>query len=284
MDEAGVVDPDRCGAYYARLVAGGADALAIGAHTGRGTFLPAATRERLIATATGLGVPVVAGVAHDDRAGAEAAARAGADALLVIPPENASVSTAVEAHDRLYRAVGLPMIAFDMYTHPYPMPVLCAVLDHPGVVAFKPARLHDAVACRDGIATARERGVLVLTGEDRMFGPSLLWGAEGALVGIASAAVNVTAGVLRTFRDNDAEAFVRASRLLDDLAAVTFCPPVDGYVQRMLWIAADEGLIDPDLAVDPWRPPDLRDDEREHVVAVARRLSAAEGSLARLVQ
>lgn len=282
MDADATVDADACAAYYERVLAGGADALAIGAHTGRGPFLPVAVRERLIRAAAGLGVPVVAGVGHDDDAGAEAAARAGADALLVLAPPRPEPDRALDAHDRLHRVSGLPMVAFDLYTRPYPLPVLRAVLDHPAVVAFKPARLHDAVACQDGIAAARSRGVLVLTGEDRMFGPSLLWGAEGALVGLASAAVPVTAAALRSFRaaGEDGAGFVRASRVLDELAAVAFGDPVDGYVQRMLWIAADEGLIDHRLAVDPYRPPDLRDDERDHVLAVARRCRAEIASLA----
>jgi 4-hydroxy-tetrahydrodipicolinate synthase len=108
-----------------------------------------------------------------------------------------------------------------------------------------------------------------------------MWGAQGALVGIAAASVRVTAALVSAHVRGDARAFLQASSAVDTLAAVTFRQPWDGYVQRMLWIAEDEGLIPPHFAADPLRPPDLLDSEREEVVAAARSardLAAAVGS------
>ncbi len=282
----GSVDVDVCGAYFDQLVRTGAGGLTIAAHTGRGEHVPTDVKAELVRNAVQTGVPVVAGVgaiepapgAPPDTEWAAAAAAAGADALLVFPPTNPDDAEAtLDHHEQVWQAVRLPLVVFDLYSRPYPLDVLARLLDHPGVAAFKPARLHDAVACQEGIAAARARGRLVLSGEDRMLGASLMWGAEGALLGIAAAAAQVSAAAVAAFAASvhtsarDAAArFLEISAVVDELARVTFRPPYDGYVQRMLWIAADEGAIPEEFAVDPYRPDSLDDAERAEVLRVVR--------------
>jgi 4-hydroxy-tetrahydrodipicolinate synthase len=271
---AGTVDPVVVGAYLRRLVADGADALAVLAHTGRGPFLTDAVRAEIIRRAVDTGVPVVVGVGGrpgertETVAGQAAqAAGLGAAGVLVFPEADDPLGH----HDALWRASGLPMLAFDLYTRPYPADVLSKLLDHPGVAGVKVARLHDAIACQAALAAAHGAGRLAVTGEDRMFGPSLLWGAQAALVGIAAAAVPVTAAALRAFADKEYADFVAASTRLDRLAEVTFTAPMEGYVQRMLWIAAAEGRIPQSYAADPYGPG-LSTEDRERVLRVARSL------------
>ncbi|WP_116948806.1 dihydrodipicolinate synthase family protein [Jiangella endophytica] len=279
----GSTDPDVCETYFGHLVRGGAGGLAIAAHTGRGDHLPIATKSELVRRAATLGVPVLAGVGgspegrdHDLEWAATAGA-AGADALLVFPPAETDPDAVVHHHEAVARASGLPLIAFDLYTRPHPLETLGRVLDLPDVCAFKPARLHDAIACQETIAAARSRGLLVLTGEDRMLGASLMWGAEGALIGLAAAAVQITVAAVQTFaaavhtsaRDAAAR-FLEVSAIVDEVARVTFRPPYEGYVQRMLWLAADEGIVPAEFAVDPYRPAELDDAERDEVVRVVR--------------
>ena len=279
----GSTDPEVCSAYFAQLVRAGAGGLAVAAHTGRGDRLPIATKADLVRRAAALDVPVVAGVGgHADGAGhdlewAATAAAAGADALLVFPPAETDPDTVVAHHEAVARASGLPLVVFDLYTRPYTPATLVRLLELPSVAAFKPARLHDAIACQEGIAAARARGRLVLTGEDRMLGASLMWGAEGALIGLAAAAVQISVAAVDTFAaavhtsSRDAAArFLEVSAIVDELSRVTFRPPYDGYVQRMLWIAADEGALPAEFAVDPYRPADLDDAERDEVVRVVR--------------
>ncbi|OUC96293.1 dihydrodipicolinate synthase family protein [Streptosporangium minutum] len=191
-----------------------------------------------------------------DRMVAEArvAAGLGADAVMVFPTDDPWA-----AHDAIWRSTGLPMIAFDLYVKPYPPGVLRRLVRHPGVAGLKTALLSDAMGCQEAIAVTRAAGRLPITGEDRMFGPSLLWGAEAALVGIAAAAVEVTAEVMTAFAGSDLRAFERASARLDRLAAATFTEPMEGYVQRMLWLAAAEGRIPDSHAHDPYGP-DLAED------------------------
>ncbi|MEV4202742.1 dihydrodipicolinate synthase family protein [Micromonospora globbae] len=266
--DAGVLDR-----YLRGLVADGADALAVCAHTGRGPYLDAETRDLVVRLAVGTGVPVIVGVGgrpgeRTDEVAAQAvrAADLGAAGVLVFPVEG----DAVGHHDAVWRAAGLPMLAFDLYVRPYAEPALAELLAHPGVAGVKVARLDDAIACQAALAAAHRAGRLAVTGEDRMFGPSLMWGAEAALVGLAAAAVPVTARVLRAYADKRYDEFVAASADLDRLAEVTFTAPMEGYVQRMLWIAAAEGRVPATHAGDPYGPA-LPDGDRERVLTVAGR-------------
>ncbi|HEY2670430.1 MAG TPA: hypothetical protein VGJ07_08655 [Rugosimonospora sp.] len=259
------LDPTVLHRYLSGLVADRAGGLAVLAHTGRGPFLDRPTRETVIAAAVGTGLPVIVGAAGPEDA--ETAARLGADGLLVFapPPGEGGRSDPLAAHDAIWRAGGLPMIAFDLYTNPYPAALLPDLLAHPGIAGLKVARLDDAIACQAGIAACTAAGRLAITGEDRMFGASLLWGAQAALVGIAAAAVPATAAVLQAFAQGRYPEFVAGSARLDRFAAATFAQPVDGYVQRMLWIAEAEGRIPADFATDHFGPG-LPDDERERTL------------------
>ncbi|MGW0479615.1 dihydrodipicolinate synthase family protein [Nonomuraea sp. NPDC003214] len=256
MTATGEVDPDVVTRYLAGLVEDGAGALAVLAHTGRGPYLPPATRATVIERAVATGVPVLVGVgggpARDDPGEqARVAAALGAAGVLVFPEEGDRLAR----HEHVWRAARLPMIAFDLYTRPCPPGTLRDLLAHPGVAGLKTALLSDAMGCQLAIALTRDADRLAITGEDRMFGPSLLWGAQAALVGIAAAHVGLTAAVLRAFEGTDLRAFHEASARLDRLAAATFTAPMEGYVQRMLWLAAAEGRIPAAHAADPYGPP-----------------------------
>ncbi|MER6947883.1 dihydrodipicolinate synthase family protein [Nonomuraea sp. NPDC000554] len=269
MTESGEVDADVVARYFASLVADGADALAVLAHTGRGPFLSPGTRAMVVERAVALGVPVIVGVAGGaGEAGRQArvAAELGAHGVLVFPPAgDGEDGGRVAVHEEVWQAARLPMIAFDLYTRPCPPDVMREVLRHPGVAALKTALLSDAMGCQRAIALTREAGRLAITGEDRMFGPSLLWGAQAALVGIAAATVEATAAVMTAYRGADLRAFEDASARLDRLAQATFTAPMEGYVQRMLWLAAAEGRIPETHAHDPYGPA-LPAGEREGVV------------------
>ncbi|WP_157245914.1 dihydrodipicolinate synthase family protein [Nonomuraea typhae] len=251
MTASGEVDLDLVSSYFAGLVADGAGGLAVLAHTGRGPYLSDEVRAGVIARAVALGVPVVAGIGGTAGvAQARAAAELGVAALMPFP----STGDRVAEHQAAWEATGVPLIAFDLYSLPCPPDVLRALVALPGVAALKVALLSDAMACQRSIAIARAAGRLAVTGEDRMFGPSLLWGAEAALVGLAAAHVGVTADVLRAYAGTDLRAFEAASARLDRLAAATFTEPMEGYVQRMLWLAAEEGRIPATHAHDPYGP------------------------------
>lgn len=238
--------------------------VAVWAHTGRGTHLSPEQRRLVLETwRTALpGRVLVAGassvaMAHEARAG-------GADALLAFPHAVDPVAW--------HRALGaeLPVIAFYLYEAAggvaYDDATLHAILSLPAVVGIKVATL-DSVMTFQRITTlmrAHPEKILI-TGEDRFFGYSLMLGARCALVGMGAALCDLQIGLLRGYAAGDLARFMRLSERVDRFAQATFTPPMEGYVQRMLWAAAADGALPPDACDDPWGPP-LDPTEREAVI------------------
>jgi 4-hydroxy-tetrahydrodipicolinate synthase len=162
------------------------------------------------------------------------------------------------------------VIAFYLYEAaggvPYDDATLHAILSLRGVIGIKVATL-DSVMTFQRIATLMQAhpDKLLITGEDRFFGYSLMMGARCALVGMGAALCDVQADLLRTYAAGDLARFVRLSDRVDRFAQATFVPPLEGYVRRMLWAAAAEGAIPQDTCDDPWGPP-LPAAEREVVI------------------
>ncbi|QGV78038.1 dihydrodipicolinate synthase family protein [Streptomyces ficellus] len=293
MDAAGVVDTAALRGYAERIAAEPIGGVAVWAHTGRGLYLSEEDRRRVLAVwRETVGRPVVAGVGVPRGAGvvdlagavdatvamAVAAAEGGADAVMVYPLAqlDGDDDAAVELHERVAAVSGLPVVGFFLHGeaggYPYPPRLVERLLALPSAVGVKLATLDRAMACQDAVRAAGGSGRLVITGEDRMFGPSLMWGADTALVGIAAARVPLTLAVLDSWRAGEHGRFVRASARLDRFAEATFLAPIEGYVQRMLWAAVWEGLIPEQAAHDPYGP-DLPAAERRAVVACLEALA-----------
>lgn len=288
--------------YASAITAEPVGGVAVWAHTGRGPYLTVSERRRVIATfRDSTAVPLIAGVAPsvgDDGDPVEAvlavaaeAVAGGADALLVFPPRPFAERPDREAallrlHERLAAEFGLPLMLFILHAaaggYAYSPTLLRDLLALPDVMGVKIATLDSAMTCQDVTTLVREEfpDRLAITGEDRMFGPSLLWGAQAALVGIAAACVHLTTDLVSSWCGSgsggaERDGFVAASQLLDRFAAATFIQPIEGYVQRMLWAAEAEGIIPADAACDPFGPG-VPAAEREHVQEVVRSLSRAE--------
>jgi 4-hydroxy-tetrahydrodipicolinate synthase len=268
--------------------------VAVWAHTGRGPYLTASQRRQVLATfRAAASVPLIVGVApsvggQDDPvesalAIGEDAAAGGADALLVFPPRVFAERPDREAellrlHERLAERSGLPLILFILHAaaggYAYSPALLRDLLALPDVIGVKIATLDSAMTCQDTTALVRQEfpDRLAITGEDRMFGPSLMWGAQAALVGIAAACSHLTTDLLASWYAGQERGFVAASERMDRFAAATFIQPIEGYVQRMLWAAEAEGIIPADAACDPFGPGiPAADRERVHEMVRALR-------------
>jgi 4-hydroxy-tetrahydrodipicolinate synthase len=259
---------------YARWIADQPVAgVAVWAHTGRGPFLTA-TQRRIVLETWRDSLPdrvVVAGatsleMARDARAG-------GADALLAFP----------RAHDpvgwHVALAAELPVIAFYLYAAAggvaYDDATLHSLLEIPGVIGLKVATLDSVVTFQHLAAVLRAHpGKLLLTGEDRFLGYSLMLGARGALIGMGAALTDLQVALLRAHEAADAAAFLRLSRVIDRFAQATFVSPMEGYVRRMLWAAAADGVLSPEACDDPWGPP-LAAGERDVVIRAVHDARAA---------
>lgn len=252
--------------------------VAVWAHTGRGPHLSADQRRRVLATWRGA-LPlstIVAGVSSVELA-AEAKA-GGADAVLAFP----RAQDPVGYHAALGRE--LPVIAFYLYAAAggvaYDNQTLHGLLALPSVIGIKVATLDSVVTFQRIAGLMRDYpDKLLITGEDRFLGYSLTMGARTALIGMGAALTNLQVTLVESFRANNFAKFVRLSGLCDAFAAATFVPPMEGYVRRILWALAADGVIPDDACDDPWGPslpPEERDAVRRAVhEARATRISLA---------
>lgn len=189
------------------------------------------------------------------------AKRLGADALLVFPPVllrslDDRERRIVDVHKALAE-VGLPVIAFYLYEQAggvtYSDRVLDRILALPHVAGIKVATL-DSVMTFQSVARRIPEGKLLVTGEDRFLGYSLMVGARCALVGLAAARTRLLADCLAAFAAADWPRFHTLSAAVDRFAYATFRDPMDGYVRRMLHALAKDGVLSAAAAHDPHGP------------------------------
>lgn len=274
--------------------------VAVWAHTGRGLMLEEAAARRVLSDWRDA-LPdsvVVAGAGSrraDDHARATAdsvamaarAAELGADAVLAYAPvwlrgHERRDALVVEHHRRL-AAVGLPLILFYLYEEAggvsYSASVLDELLSMPEVVGVKMATLDSVMTYQDvsRLLLARHPDKLLITGEDRFLGYSLMRGARSALVGMGAVCCELQADLIRAHAEGDAARFLRLSSEVDALAESLFVRPMEGYIRRVLWALTHLGVIPFEAANDPWGP-ELPAREFEEV---GRTLDALAGAGAR---
>jgi 4-hydroxy-tetrahydrodipicolinate synthase len=216
---------------------------------------------------------IVAGASAVDMA--REARQGGADALLAFPRSG----DAAAYHAELARE--LPVIAFYLYEAaggvPYDDATLHGILSLPGVIGIKVATLDSVMTFQRIAALMRDHpDKLLITGEDRFLGYSISMGARAALIGMGAALTDLQARLLRAFQDGDNASFLRLSTLLDAFAQTTFVFPMEGYIRRMLWALAADGVIPDDACDDPWGPA-LDPAERDTVRRAVRDARAARG-------
>ena len=247
--------------------------VAVWAHTGRGPHLSVDER-RVVLQTWRAALPnrlVIAGASSLEMA--KQAKAGGADALLAFPhaKDPAGWHAALSAE--------LPVIAFYLYEEAggvaYSDAALHAILALPEVIGIKVATLDSVMTFQRIVALVREHpGKLVITGEDRFLGYSLMLGANGALVGMGAALTDLQCALLRAHGAGDAALFLNLSNALDRYSQVTFIPPMDGYIQRMLWAMVAEGVLSPDACDDPWGPA-LPQSQRDAVIQAVHDARAA---------
>ena len=246
--------------------------VAIWAHTGRGRHLTSKQRSVVLEHWRGAlaGKVVIAGA--NELSMAREAKRGGADALLAFP----SRENAVVYHDELSQE--LPVIAFYLYKAAggvdYDDAMLHAILSLPRVIGIKVATLDSVMTFQRISRVMRDHpDKLLITGEDRFLGYSLMMGARAALIGMGAALTDVQAALIGARKRGDDHAFTRLSAQLDAFSQATFREPMEGYIRRMLWAVAAEGVIPDGACDDPWGPP-LPASERD---AVRRAVREARG-------
>lgn len=240
--------------HYARwMAAQDVAGVAVWAHTGRGPHLAIRQRQSVLRTwrSALADKTIIAGA--DSVAMAREAKQGGADALLAFPRR----ADPVRYHAELARE--LPVVAFYLYEAAggvsYDDRTLHGILSVDGVIGIKVATLDSVITFQRIAAVVREHpGKLLITGEDRFLGYSLMMGARAALIGMGAALTDLQARLLRVHQEADTPAFVRLSTQVDAFSQSTFTDPMEGYIRRMLWALAAEGVIPDDACDDPWGP------------------------------
>jgi 4-hydroxy-tetrahydrodipicolinate synthase len=259
--------------------------VAVWAHTGRGLYLTEAERSMVLthwreAMPTRL---VIAGVGcpashdgviidHDDdyfgrtRMMALHAKELGANAVLAYPPARfwdrpeREKAEAVLYYHQIFQDLGLPIVLFYLYESAgglkYSTELLDKLLGLSHVVGIKMATLDSVMTFQD-VARHIKRShpsKLLITGEDRFFGYSLMCGADAALVGMGSALTGLQAQMMAAYYAGDLQNFMYRSEWVDRLGMAAFALPIEGYITRMLYTLAWQGIVAPNATFDPWGP------------------------------
>ncbi|MFA6693327.1 MAG: dihydrodipicolinate synthase family protein, partial [Bacillota bacterium] len=155
----------------------------------------------------------------------------------------------------------------------YSLDVLRELFALKNAVAIKMATLDSVMTYQDvSNLIAREfPEKILITGEDRMFGYTVMRGGKGALVGIGSAFTKMQKALIDAYYDGDFKKFVELTILVDKLAEVTFIKPMEGYIQRMLHVLVLQGLVPENAAYDPYGPG-VSDIEKEAIKGVVKEL------------
>ena len=287
--------------YVAYMASQPVAGVAVWAHTGRGLLLSRGQRIQVLRAwrdGLGSGKLLIAGVggslqyARDGVAFvnsalsmAEDALEHGAQALMAYAPtpfrqSNQCEDLTLDYHRQL-ASLGAPLVLFYLYEAAggisYSQGLLRDLLALSEVVGCKLATLDSVMTFQD-VASLIRRDFpekLLITGEDRFLGYSLMCGAEAALIGMGAACTGLQLDLMQAFFQGRSAEFLTLSRLVDELGEVLFVSPMEGYIRRVLWALVQEGIIGRESSYDPWGP-ELREDEFPEISSVLRRVAQLE--------
>lgn len=236
---------------YARwlLAHEGLAGVAINADTGEGPHLTRDERRRVLsiwAEEVDGEIPIVAGIGGPSTAAAVTAAldarEADASALLVFPipaylGEPLDPELPYAYHKAIEDASGLPIVLFQL------QPALGGVLfsaraferllSIASVVAVKEASFDVAEFLRvRSILDHADRRVTLLTGNDNFIFDSFKMGAEGALIGFGTLAVDEQIAMIRAALASNWSVAERLNAVVDPFAKAIFAAPVRDYRAR----------------------------------------------------
>jgi 4-hydroxy-tetrahydrodipicolinate synthase len=230
--------------------------------TGEGPYLTAQERSEVIRTAkqvAGGRCKIVAGVGGPATqtaiANAHAAREAGADALLVFPTpaflnDPLDVSIPYQYHKAIADASGLPIIVFQLGPIfgglNYPAEALARVLELPQVIGLKDASFDGLrfLQTRDIVRQANHP-VTLLNGNDNFLLESLLFGAQGGLLGFAAVGVGLMVNLLNAVQAKDFDKATAMQPLVQGFCDYIYARPIGDYRSRCKVALVSMGLLAP---------------------------------------
>ncbi|WP_040210888.1 dihydrodipicolinate synthase family protein [Clostridium polynesiense] len=266
------------------------NAVAIWAHTGRGLKLSKEQRavvfnewrnglddEKIILC--GVGANIKDGIKDEDyiKEAVDMAYEAkdlGADLIMPYAPTlfrgREDQDEMILKYHKEIAKVGLPMVAFFLYEAAggvnYSLDLLRELFKIENVIAIKMATLDSVMTYQNVSNMIKEENldIALITGEDRMFGYTLMRGAKGALIGLSSIYTKLQKDMLNSYFIGDYKSFIEKSELVDNLAEHTFYAPMEGYIERVLYILAQKGIISKEAVNDPYGPG-VKESERVRI-------------------
>lgn len=291
----GTIDEKAQNSYVEYMKAQPIDGLSIWVHTGRGLLISEKQRESVMKLwrEAFKDKIIIAGVGaikeenspkeYDEKkyienslAMAKKAKDLGADAVLVFAPtifKNLANSEEkiINYHKEIAKA-GLPIILFYLYEEAggisYSKRVLEELLAMEEVIGIKMATLDSVMTYQDISEFLKNnfKNKLLITGEDRMFGYTMMRGAQGALIGLGSACGKLQKEMMEAYYKGNHKEFLELSEKVDKLAECTFVKPMEGYIKRMLTVLNLLGVIPKEAAYDPFGPiEELEEEEIEKI-------------------
>ena len=277
LDEKGSVDEAAVPRLIDHVMNGGVHGLLALGSTGETASLDEESRRRVLAAvvaAAGGRVPVLCGVAQShlaaSRAEIEAAARLGADAVLVAPPFYYPMDqpTILAFYRQLAAGSPLPILLYHIpqFTKVVTEPLTVATLAREGTIAGIKDSSRDFEyfegVC---IATRDLPGFRVFTGSDTMLLPSLAMGGAGTICGAANVAPHWVVRIYDQFQRGDIAAARRSQDALYELVIAVRAGVFPGAIKAALQL---QGVC------QPWTAPPVQQLDRALRATLEAKLTA----------
>jgi 4-hydroxy-tetrahydrodipicolinate synthase len=267
--------------------------IALWAHTGRGLLISKELREYTFKSwrkalspdkmiICGAGSRMLEGISEEEYLNntlemARHAKELGADALLCYPPvfyrDCANQDDKIIEYHKKIAELQMPMVLFYLYKEAggisYSEAVLEALFNIENVIGIKMATLDSVMTYQNVSNLIKNKfpDTRLITGEDRMYGYTLARGGCGSLVGLGAACQKLQSDMMDAYFNEDYSAFVKLMVDVDKLAECTFITPMEGYIQKMLYILYLQGIIPEEAVNDPYGPG-LTAEEKENIKKV----------------
>ena len=123
--------------------------------------------------------------------------------------------------------------------------VLAQLLARPEILGVEVATIDGIVTFQQVEALVRELSPskLVVSGEERFLGYSLMCGADSALVGMGCLFPELVLELMEAHFMGDAARFLARNATVDALARAIFAPPPEGIAPRMLLTLVQRGVL-----------------------------------------
>jgi 4-hydroxy-tetrahydrodipicolinate synthase len=300
--KSGEIDKNAQDSYVEYMKTQDIQGVAVWVHTGRGLLINEEQREYIMKSwreafpekliIAGVGANLAECLKYEDPeaeylrrsvAMAERAKELKADAILIYAPNifknKENMEEKIINYHRQIAKVGLPILLFYLYEEAggisYSKNILKELLSMEAVAGIKMATLDSVMTYQDTAEFIKQNcpDKMLITGEDRMFGYTLMRGAQGALVGLGTACGTLQKKMIDAYYSKNYSCFVELSEKVDKLAECTFVKPMEGYIKRMLTVLSLLGVIPKESAYDLFGPiEELEAEEINKIEAVLKEI------------